>query len=207
MVVEKRQSSINQTSFTYKNNVLDICKSYPYLGTIISHNGQFKFNINKLCKKASRAMYTLLGNVNKFYAGNIKILIDLVDKIILPVCTYNCEEWGASFFSSKSSPSNFLSEKQCKNPIDKLQASFLKHIIGVHFQASNWAVESKTSRNPDIPHIVRRMIGFYNHLRNSESPIINSLKLPVELNQKGKTSWFTNVKKISEALSTPLLTF
>ena len=124
LVVEKQQSSINQTSFTYKNNVLNICKSYPYLGTIMSHNGQFKLNINELCKKASRAMYTLLGNVSKFYAGNIKILIDLFDKMILPICTYNCEVLGASFFSSKSSPSNFLPEKQCKNPIDKLQGSF-----------------------------------------------------------------------------------
>ena len=150
-------------------------------------------------------MYTLLGNVNKFYAGNIKILIDLFDKMILPICTYNCEVWGASFFSSKSSSSNFLSEKQCKNPIDKLQGSFLKHILGVHSRASNWAVESETNRNSVIPHIVRRMIGFYNHLRNSESPIIiDSLKLSVELNEEGKTSWFTSVKKIGEALSTPI---
>ena len=49
------------------------------------------------------------------------------------------------------------------------------------------------------------MIGFYNHLRNSESPIIiDSLKLSVELNEEGKTSWFTSVKKIGEALSTPI---
>ena len=49
------------------------------------------------------------------------------------------------------------------------------------------------------------MIGFYNHLRNSESPvIIDSLKLSVELKEEGETSWFTSVKKISEALSTPI---
>ena len=50
------------------------------------------------------------------------------------------------------------------------------------------------------------MIGFYNHLRNSESPIriIESLKLSVELNEEGKTSWFTSVKKTGEALSTPI---
>ena len=46
MVVEKRQPPISQTSFTYKNNALNMCKSYPYLGTIISHNGQFKFKGN-----------------------------------------------------------------------------------------------------------------------------------------------------------------
>ena len=75
----------------------------------------------------------------------------------------------------------------------------------MHSRASNWAVESETNRNSVIPHIVRRMIGFYNHLRNSESPIIiDSLKLSVELNEEGKTSWFTSVKKIGEALCTPI---
>ena len=122
MVVEKRQTPISQTSFSLKNNAVNMCKSYPYLGTIISNNRQFKFNINELCIKVSREIYTLLGNLNKFYTGNIKILIDLFDKMILPICTYNCEVWVASFFSFiKSSPSDFLPEKQCKNPTDKLQ--------------------------------------------------------------------------------------
>ena len=50
------------------------------------------------------------------------------------------------------------------------------------------------------------MKGFYNHLRNSESPIIiDSLKLSVELNEEGKTLWLTSsVKKIGEALNTPI---
>ena len=98
-------------------------------------------------------MYTLLGNVNKFHAGNIKILIDLFNKMILPISTYNSEVWGASIFSFKSLLSDFLSEKQCKNPIDKLQGSFLKHILGLHSRASNWVVESETNRNSVItPH-------------------------------------------------------
>ena len=56
MVVEKRQFLISQISFSYKNNVLDMCNSYLYLGTIVCNNGQFKLNINELCKKASRAI-------------------------------------------------------------------------------------------------------------------------------------------------------
>ena len=49
------------------------------------------------------------------------------------------------------------------------------------------------------------MIGFYNHLRNSKSPfIIGSLKLSMGLNEEGKTSWFTSIKKIDAALSTPI---
>ena len=79
----------------------------------------------------------------------------------------------------------------------------MKHILGAHSQASNWAVESETNKNSVISHIVRRMIGFYHHLRKSESPIIiNSLKLSMELN--AKTSWFTSIKKIAETPSTPI---
>ena len=91
MVVEKRQFLISQTSFTYKNNVLDMCNPYLYLGAIVSNNGQFKLNINELCKKSSRAIYALLGNVNKFYAGNIKTLIDLFNKMMVHIYNYNCE--------------------------------------------------------------------------------------------------------------------
>ena len=32
---------------------------------------------------------------------------------------------------------------------------------------------------------------------------MDSLKLSMELNEEGKTSWFTIIKKIGEALSTP----
>ena len=57
----------------------------------------------------------------------------------------------------------------------------------MHSRASNWEVESEINRNYVIPHIVRRMIGFYNHLRNSEdSIIIDSLKLSMELNEEDK---------------------
>ena len=75
----------------------------------------FKMSINELCKSASRAMYILLGNTNKYLSDNIKLLIDLFDKIIAPICTYNCEIWGRSLFPKSLSLSNFLSSKQCKN--------------------------------------------------------------------------------------------
>ena len=171
----------------------------------MSNNGQFKLSINELCKTASRAMYTLLGNINKFYAGNVRILIDLFDKMILPICLYNCEVWGATFFSSRYSPKDFLSEKQHNNPVDKLQGSFLKHILGVHSRTSNWAVESETNRNSAIPSILKKMVGFYDHLKSSESPIIlESIQLSEQLNKDIKPSWFKGIVKIGEILGTPI---
>ena len=88
MIIEKRQLAMAR-SFTFDGNVIETCKSYPYLGSLISNNGQFKLNISELCKSATRAMYTLLDNVNKFSSGNATILLNLFDKMILPICTYN----------------------------------------------------------------------------------------------------------------------
>ena len=76
VVVEKRQSPLSRTSYSVQNNTTDVCKSCPYLGTIISNNEQFKLSINDTCKNASRAICTLSGNVNKPCAGNVRTLID-----------------------------------------------------------------------------------------------------------------------------------
>ena len=120
-------------------------------------------------------MYNLLGNTNKFSSDNIRILIDLFDKIILPIYTYNCEVWGASLFTMKFSPCDFLSEKQCKNPIDKLHLKFLKRIRGVNQRATYWAVLSGTNRNSLITKVIDKMIGYWIHIKNSTSPIIQDV--------------------------------
>ena len=120
MMISKRQIAI-PNSFTFNGSVIETCKSYSYLGSLISNNGLFKLNISELCKSASRALYTLLDNGNKYSSGNVTILLDLFDKMILSIGTYNCEVWGASFFPYKFSARDLLAEKQLKNPMDKLQ--------------------------------------------------------------------------------------
>ena len=90
MKVSKRQHSV-QHHFTFANKPLDTCKSYTYLGSLISDNDNLKLNINEIFRSASRAMYNLLGNANKHLSDNVYILTELFDKMILPICTYNWE--------------------------------------------------------------------------------------------------------------------
>ena len=129
-IVSKRQPFV-QYQLTFDNTPLDTGKSYTYLGYLISNNGSFKLNINQLCKSASRALYNLSDNVNKNLSGNSFILTEVFYKMILPVCTCNCKYVVLILFPRNFSPADFLSEKQCKNPLDKLDSSFLKHILCV----------------------------------------------------------------------------
>ena len=109
MKVEKRQSPQSDENFSFGETPIEEYKSYTYLGTVISSNGKFKANIKQLCKTASRAMYTtLLSHTNKYTGGNIKLLINLFDKIISPICVYNSEVQGSVFFTKQSSCHSFF---------------------------------------------------------------------------------------------------
>ena len=100
-------------------------------------------------------MYPLLGSTNKYASGNLRVLLKLFDRMILPICADNCEAWGSTFFTRKFEPSDFLSERQLKNAVDKLDCVFIKQILGV-----NWAMLSETNSSSLIPGIMTRMISF-----------------------------------------------
>ena len=62
----------------------------------------------------------------------ICILTELFDKMVLPICTYNCEVCGASYFLKISHLLIFYQKKQCKNSLDNLYCFFfLKHILAL----------------------------------------------------------------------------
>ena len=140
MKVDKRQSCQSEKNSLFGETPIEGCKSYTYLGTVISSNGKFKQNIHQLCKTNSRAMYILLSQTSKYSGGNIKLLMDLFDKIIVPLGTYNSEVWGSAFFTKQSSRHSFLSENQQKNSVEKIQISLLKHLLDVNSRSTNWAV-------------------------------------------------------------------
>ena len=68
------------------------------------------------------------------------------------------------FVPKNLSPADFLLEKQCKNPLDRLHCSFLKHIFCVNYRTSNWAVQSETKRTSIVSLILKRMVKYWNHV-------------------------------------------
>ena len=201
MVVENKQSSEQMHHFSFKKEPLEICKLHPHLRTISENNGNFKVNIQELCKSARGAMYTLLGSTSKYASGNLRVLPKLFDRMILPISTYNYEVWRSTFFTRKFVPSDFLSKQQLKNAVDKLHCVFIKQILGVNLKASYWGILSETNRSSPIPGIMMRMISFWQYLQDSPSPITQeTVKLLKALHEKNHNSWFTGLSKIAKVL-------
>ena len=75
------------------------------------------------------------------------MLLDLFDRVVIPICTYNSEVWGSPLFTQKFAPTVFLFKKQLNNSLDILHCSFLKQILGINSMVANWAVLNETNRH------------------------------------------------------------
>ena len=71
---------------------LEIVSEFIYMGTMFQRTGSFKKNKINLAEKASKAMYAILNNgrVHNLYIS----VLDLIDKIIIPMLTDGSEIWG-----------------------------------------------------------------------------------------------------------------
>ena len=199
MKVEERQSRQSEENFLFGETPIEECKSYTYLKTVISNNGKFKANIQQLCKTASRAMYTLLCHTNKYSGVNIKLLMDLFDKIIVPICTYNSEVWRSAFFTKQFSRHSFLFENQQKKPVEKIKISFLKHLLGVNSRSTNWAVLSETNSKPILCKRILKIVRYWERIKELRSPILKAVLITnKQLQKEGKPSWLTGIGIMTE---------
>ena len=109
---------------------LEKTDEYCYLGTIFTSNGSLNSAGKALHEKARKVMYGLLRRVNKHSSCNPKILLDLFDKMILPITMYNSEVWGTICFPYNKKNNDFFNVTNTKNPIEDIQTRFCKKCIG-----------------------------------------------------------------------------
>ena len=171
MILSKRKTKL-KSIFKIGNEKIDSCSSYKYLGTKITENGSYKSNSVMLNKKAIGAMFTILKSVNKYYAGNVKILLELFDKMVVPIALYNSEVWGDILLPNNGRSENYLSESNIVNIVEKLQNRFLKYILGVNIKSTNWAVRSELGRTPLTMKAYERIITYYKHVHKSKSRLL-----------------------------------
>jgi hypothetical protein len=91
MVFSKGRLPIS-LNFKTNNMELEIVSEFIYLGTMFQRTGSFKKNKINLAEKASKAMCDILskGRVHNLFVS----VLDLFDKIIIPMLIYGSEIWG-----------------------------------------------------------------------------------------------------------------
>ncbi len=132
--------------FWLNDEKVEVVESYVYLGTTFSSNGKFSEAIEKQINQAHRALFVIKSRKDK-YNLPLDIVLDLFDKMILPVLLYGCEIWG-------------LEKLEKLENIEIFHRKFLKYILKVNNQTTDCMVYGETGRTPLNIVIESRMVCF-----------------------------------------------
>ena len=126
----KRSRLPGNLQFKYKGNTIEIVKKFCYLGIVFT-SGSSSFAIQKtLSGQALKAVFTLNRYLYNFTPLSPAHILDLFDKLIIPILYYGSEVWG--FHAAKS--------------IETQHMQFCKRMIGVKQSTQNDFVYGESGR-------------------------------------------------------------
>ena len=189
IMIFQRQAKKIDYNFYIGNEMIDIVQSYTYLGTQISSTGNFTLSLEHLREKAVHALFSLRRHID-FSSLKPSLACKIFDTMISPILTYNSEVWGVFI---KSDFKNWDT-----SPIEKGHLQFCKRYLQVNNKASNIACRAELGRYPLILDINKRILKYISYLQSKEqsSLVIQSFLMSIDLHRNGKTSFYTNLKKI-----------
>ena len=148
--------------------VIESCEQYYYLGTVFTPRNNFKTAQNELYKKACRAFFGYLKDVNIRAGAQITTVSKLFNSLVAPILLYNCEIWGAFINNKKLQRVDSFIEKMFdnKNKHELLQLKMAKIALGIHKKSNNMAVRGELGLYPLNIDIYIRMTKYFLHLKD-----------------------------------------
>jgi hypothetical protein len=186
--------------FTIGDRILDFCDEYCYLGIVFTRSGSFNSASRALTEKAAGAMFSIIRNIYKHRSVDMRIMLDLFDKMVVPIALYGVEVWGVNFVPVNINNREFFNNCWLsKHMTENLQYRFLKILLGVPRRTSSWAVSTETGRFPLIIRAFKHICKYYSHLNNTCSPILKAAwEQSKRLSELGVNSWYKTVNRIFE---------
>ena len=182
----KRKSPVNQNNqynFLLNGEKVDVVDHYVYLGTTISYNGKYKEAIKKQVLQAQRALFTIKSK-KEMYDLPFDIVIDLFDKMILPILLYGCEIWG-------------YEDVEC---IEIFYRKFLKYTLRLNMQTTSCMVYGEAGRTPLSITIKSRMVCFWHKItvgaKNKLSHKLTYLLKKLHEQNQHYSPWLKSIEQI-----------
>ena len=184
-------------NFLLGDKILENTNSYKYLGTIFSSSGNFTAARKNMHDRGLKALFSLKAAIDRNDLTPFTSL-KLFDNTVKQVCLYGAEIWG-NFDKKTACPINFMSNNFSKLPIEKINISFCKWLLGVNKNATNLAVLGELGRYPLFVDAILKMLNYWLSLqarRNTKSLINDCLKVSETLHERGTKSWITGIHNI-----------
>lgn len=217
LIFNKAGRSIKPSSdFFIGDRLIDVTRSYCYLGIIFTPSGSFKTAINELRKKALRASFSLKRIISNEYISSTAIF-KLFDALVSPILTYACQVLlpETNFVNAMTNTftngqndtwqQSWLS-KIASDPFEKIHLKFIKWVFGTHKKSSNIACWGDSGRKPLGCQMLKQTIKYYNriseyhYLRTSTcNPPDTFVQRAYEEQRGNSLSWFNKIKKLIDS--------
>ncbi len=146
--------------FHYNNLELEIVSTFSYLGIVFSPGGSFSKAQTTLSGQAQKAIFKLNKYLYKFTNLSPKHILDLFDKLVVPILNYGGEVWG---FSQA-------------NQIERVHLKFCKRLLGVKLSTQNDFIYGELGRKTMQTNRLYTIVKYwFKILQVSDRKFINSI--------------------------------
>ena len=173
----------------YNDVLLEIVKSFKYVGCDITSAGSFKNCISNLVSSARRALFSLRQNLNRNIETLPETQINLFNLMISPILNYGCEVWGL----------------RTADPIEKFHLSFLKCLLEVKTSTPNCFVYGELGVYPLIikrkVRVIKYWLKIIRQLNNKENYVQKVYRELCKINVENPDieTWVSGVKALLES--------
>ena len=171
----------------YDGCMMRVVNSYKYLGICFSTRLSFYHACQDLVSRAKRALLCIMSKLYRTDCNSINgfwfvLFLKIFDAQVQPIVLFGAEIWGLDSSSSV---------------IDNVHLFSLKRYLGVDRRTPNDLVYGEVGRFPiQINASVRCIIYWLRLTRVDEHRLpLRAYKMLLNLDQRGKTNWVTNVRK------------
>ena len=182
MIFRKGVRVPDNISFNYRNREIEIVKKFTYLGFVFTCGGSLVETYNTLSGQAIKALFKLNSIIYRYPGISVEHILNLFDKLIIPVLSYGCEVWGLN---------NSLA-------IEKVHLNFCKQVLRVRKQTMNKFIYGETGRMPIRYHTIIRVIKYWFKIINSSQDkyikVVYNMLINDLYRHPNKRSWVTQVK-------------
>ena len=187
MIFNKRK--YDNLQFLYKGDLLNITKTYIYLGITITPSGSFTQTTKDLSIKAKNALFSLSSSLRKVQT-NPQLTLKLFDTLIKPIALYGCDIWGAFGLRTRDLNSllNVILDADHKS-FEALNTSVCKQALHINKKASNLGAKAELGRFPMAVTIITSIVKYFHRLKHAKA---NSLLHCALQSQLSKTRNYGN---------------
>ena len=185
VIFNKAGATLKKEQIQYRGKNIKTVKHFKYLGILLDSNGKFQTAINELTKKAAKA----LGRVYRLSTCNFistNTLLDTFTSLVKPIMLFSSEIWGYEL-------------KPDTNAIENLFNKFCKHILGVHRNTTNLAIQGELGTFSLLIDVKISMVSYYLYLRQLNNHLITDLlteNKTMHAQNNNRRSWISMVEQV-----------